>query len=47
MKFSEKIEDSTSNKSLNFGNDPWPVCLSASMLLENLWMDFNDIFRED
>ena len=24
MKFSIKIEDGTSNESLNFGNDPWP-----------------------
>ena len=31
MKISGKIEDGTSNKSLNFGSDPWPVCLSVSM----------------
>ena len=36
MKFSVKIEDGTSNKPLNFGSDPWPVCLSVSILLENL-----------
>ena len=31
MKFSGKIEDATSNKQLNFGGDPWPVCLSVSL----------------
>ena len=38
MKFSGKIEDGrpTSNKPLNFVSDPWPVCLSVSILLENL-----------
>ena len=25
-----------SNKPLNFGDDAWPVCLSVSILLENL-----------
>ena len=34
MKFSGKIEDGTSNKPLNFGSNPWPVCLSVSILLE-------------
>ena len=38
MKFSGKIEDSTSNEPLNFGSDPWPlrrfafVCLLAGLL---------------
>ena len=36
MEFSRKIEDVTSNKPLNFGSDPWLVCLSVSTLLENL-----------
>ena len=36
MKFSGKIEDATSNKPLNFGCDPWPVCLSLRLLLVNL-----------
>ena len=36
MKFSGKIEDGTNNKPLNFGSDPWPVCLCVSILLENL-----------
>ena len=41
MKFSENIKESTSNKPLNFGSDPWPwqrfvfVCLLAG-LLKNL-----------
>ena len=47
MIFSGKIEDGTSNKPLNFGSDPWPVCLSVSILHENLRMDFNEIFRKD
>ena len=47
MKFSGKIEDGKSNKQLNFGNDTWPVCLSVSILLENLLMDFDEIFRKD
>ena len=36
MKFSGKIEDGTSNKPLDFCSDPWAVCLSVSILLENL-----------
>ena len=36
MKFSGMIEDGTSNKPLNFGSDLRPVCLSVSILLENL-----------
>ena len=36
IKFSGTIEDGTSKKPLNFGSDPWPVCLSISILLENL-----------
>ena len=36
MKFSGKIGDGTSNKPLNFGSNPWLVCLSVSILLENL-----------
>ena len=34
MKFSGKIEDVTSNKPLNFGNNAWSVCLSVSIVLE-------------
>ena len=47
MKISGKIEGGTSNKPLNFGSNPWPVCLFVSILLENLWMDFNETFRKD
>ena len=47
MKFSGKIEDGTSNKPLNFGSDPWPVCLPVSILLENLRMNFDEIFSKD
>ena len=47
MKYSREIEDGTSNKPLNFGSDPWPVCLSVSILLKNLRMDFSEIFRKD
>ena len=47
MKFSGKIEDGSSNKLLNFGSNPWPVCLSVSILLENLLMDLDGIFRKD
>ena len=36
MKFSGKIEDDTSNMPLNFGSDLRPICLSVSILLENL-----------
>ena len=36
MKCSGKFEDGTNNKILNFGSDPWPVCLSVNILLENL-----------
>ena len=36
MKFSGKIEDGTSDKPLSFGSDPWLVCLSVSILLDNL-----------
>ena len=36
MTFSGKIEDGTSNKPLIFGIDPWPICLSVSILLKNL-----------
>ena len=47
MKFSGKIENGTSHKPLNFDSDPWPVCMSACILLENLWMNFDEIFRKD
>ena len=47
MKLSGKIEDGANNKPLNFGSDPWPVCQSVSILLKNLGMDFNEIFRKD
>ena len=46
MKFSGMIEDGTNNKPLNFGRDPWPVCLSVSILLEDLSMDFDEIIRK-
>ena len=36
MKFSGKIEIGTSNKPLNFGSNPWPVCLPVTILLKNL-----------
>ena len=36
MKFSGEMEDGTSNNPLNIGSNPWPVCLSVSILFERL-----------
>ena len=40
MKFSRKLEDGTSNESLNFGSDPWPwqrFVLSECTLRAKIW----------
>ena len=47
MKFSGNIRNAIRNNWLDFGSDLWPVCLSLSLWLETLWMDFDEIFRKD
>ena len=36
MKFSRNVRNAMRNSWLDFGSDPWAVCLSVSILLENL-----------
>ena len=47
MKFSRNVRNAIRNNCLDFGSDQWVVCLSVSIFLENLWMDFDEIFRKD
>ena len=35
MKFSGNVRNAMRNNLLDFGSDPWAVCLSVSILLEN------------
>ena len=47
MKFSGNVRNAMRNNWLDFGSNQWAVCLSVSIFPENLWMDFNEIFRKD
>ena len=47
MKFSGNVRNAMRKHFLDFGSYQWAACLSVSVLLKNLSMDFYEIFRKD